>query len=234
MIPCSLEESFIAELGKVLKQFYPTGLRNSSDYSRIVNERHFNRVHNILKNTQGTVKLGGEIIDPEDRLMEITLISLGHVNEGKWRTDALMQEEIFGPLVGYILYDDDKLSQALEVVKKMSDTSLGAYVFAEKKEEQDLVLNNTRSGGFCINEAFMNTILAGLPFGGVGQSGTGAYRAKWSVLSFVHQRPILGNRGAWVDWIIGFRYPPFLDNNYKMIKMAQKTPSFSRPVESKL
>lgn len=235
LIPRSLESEFISELSKILKTFYPTGLKNSKDYSRIVNERHFNRVHEIFKTTTGEVKLGGEIIDPQDRLMEITLISLGHVTEGKWKTDSLMQQEIFGPLLAYVLYDDDNINQALEVVKKMSDTSLGAYVFAEKKAEQDLVLNNTRSGGFCINEAFMNTVIAGLPFGGVGQSGTGAYRGKWSVLSFVHNRPVLGNRGAWVDWIIGFRFPPFLDNNYKMIKMAVPRPGFSRPAgQSKL
>lgn len=229
LIPRSLETTFITELSKTLKAFYPTGLKNSPDYSRIVNDRHFNRVHEILKTTSGEVKLGGEIIDPQDRLMEVTLISLGHVNEGKWRTDSLMQQEIFGPLLAYIIYDDDNLASALDVVKKMSDTSLGAYVFAEKKAEQDLVLNNTRSGGFCINEAFMNTVISGLPFGGVGQSGTGVYRGKWSVLSFVHERPVLGNKGGWVDWLIGFRFPPFLESNYKVIKMGVPKPGFSRP-----
>ncbi|KAF8427381.1 Aldehyde/histidinol dehydrogenase [Tirmania nivea] len=229
LIPRSLETSFITELSKVLISFYPTGLRNSPDYSRIVNDRHFSRIHDIFKTTTGEVKLGGEIIDPQDRLMEVTLISLGHVSEGKWRTDSLMQQEIFGPLLAYIVYDDDNLTPALDVVKKMSDTSLGAYVFAEKKAEQNLVLNNTRSGGFCINEAFMNTIVAGLPFGGVGQSGMGAYRGKWSVLSFVHQRPVLENKGGWVDWLIGFRFPPYLESNYKVINMVVPKPGFSRP-----
>lgn len=229
LIPKSLEQPFIEELSKVLKSFYPTGLRNSPDYSRIVNSRHFNRVHDILKTTSGTIKLGGEIIDEKDRLMEITLISLGHINEGRWKTDSLMGQEIFGPLLGYLIYDDDNLPSAVEVVKKVSDTSLGAYVFAEKKSEQDFVLNNTRSGGFCINEAFMNTVIAGLPFGGVGQSGMGAYRDKHSVLSFIHKRPVLGNKGGWVDWLIGFRFPPFLDKNYRIVKLAVPNPGFSRP-----
>jgi len=140
-----------------------------------------------------------------------------------------MQQEIFGPLLAYIVYDDDNIGSALDVAKEMSDTSLGAYVFADKKAEQDLVLNNTRSGGFCINEAFMNTVIGGLPFGGVGQSGTGAYRGKWSVLNFVHKRPVVGNNGAWVDWLIGFRFPPFLESNYKVVKMAVSKPGFSRP-----
>jgi len=192
-------------------------------------------VHEILKTTSGEVKLGGEIIDRQDRLIEVTLVSLGHVSEGKWRTDSLMQQEIFGPLFSYIVYDDDNLTSALDVVKQMSDTSLGSYVFAEKKAEKDLVLNNTRSGGFCINEAFMNTVIAGLPFGGVGQSGTGAYRGKWSVLSFVHQRPVLENKGAWVDWLLSFRFPPYLESNYKAIKAGAGKPSFSRPAgQSKL
>ncbi|RPB18533.1 aldehyde dehydrogenase [Terfezia boudieri ATCC MYA-4762] len=229
VIPRSLETAFITEFSKVLNSFYPTGLRNSPDYSRFVNDRHFNRVHEILKTTSGEVKIGGEIIDPKDRLMEMTLISLGHVSEGKWETDSLMQEEIFGPPLAYIVYDDNNLASAVDVVRKMSDTSLGAYVFAEKKAEQDLVLNNTRSGGFCVNEAFVNSIIAGLPFGGVGQSGTGKYRGKWSILSFVHLRSVVVNNGGWVDWLIGFRFPPFLESNYKVLKMAVPSPGFSRP-----
>lgn len=215
-----------------MKQFYPTGLSNSKDYSRIVNDKHFNRLLDILKTTSGKVKLGGEIIEPTDLLMETTLISLGHVTEGKWKSDSTMQQEIFGPLLPYVTYDT--LDQALDIAKKVSDTSLGAYVFTEDKAEQLAVLEGTRSGGFCINEAFMNTVISALPFGGVGQSGMGAYRGKYSVESFLHKRPVLGNRGGWVDWLLAFRFPPFLEKNYKMVMSVVPQPKFSRPKESKL
>ena len=110
-----------------------------------MNDRQFKRLHDILKTTVGEVKLGGEIIDPADLLMETTLISLGHVTEGKWKFDSTMQQEIFGPLLPYITYDN--LDQALDVAKQVSDTSLGAYVFIEDKAEQLAVLEGTRSGG---------------------------------------------------------------------------------------
>lgn len=197
-----------------------------------MNDRQFKRLHDILKTTVGEVKLGGEIIDPADLLMETTLISLGHVTEGKWKFDSTMQQEIFGPLLPYITYDN--LDQALDVAKQVSDTSLGAYVFTEDKAEQLAVLEGTRSGGFCINEAFMNTVISGLPFGGVGQSGMGAYRGRYSVESFLHKRPVLGNKGGWVDWLLAFRFPPFLEKNYKMVMSVASQPKFPKPTESKL
>lgn len=216
-----------------MKQFFPTGFSNSKDYSRIVNDRHFKRLHDILKTTVGEVKLGGEIIDPSDLMMETTLISLGHATEGKWKFDSTMQQEIFGPLLPYITYDT--IDQALDVARQMSDTALGAYVFTEDKAEQLAVLEGTRSGGFCINEAFMNSVMMSMPFGGVGQSGMGAYRGRYSIESFLHKRPVVDNKGGWVDWLLAFRFPPFLDKNYRMVMTVSPRAKFSRPAaESKL
>jgi len=229
MIPHTHEAAFIAEFSKVLQNFYPEGIAKSKDYSRIVNAHHFKRLHDILKTTSGEIKLGGEIIDPVDLLMEPTLISLGPVTEGKWRSDSTMQQEIFGPLLPYITYET--LDQAIAVAQQMSDTSLGAFVFADDKAEQDAVLEATRSGGFCINEAFKNTLISAMPFGGVGQSGMGQYRGRYTVDCFLHKRPVVGNKGRWVEWLLGFRYPPFIGRDYKMVGSITPKPNFNRPAK---
>ncbi|KAF8460939.1 Aldehyde/histidinol dehydrogenase [Kalaharituber pfeilii] len=259
LVPTTLESEFLTSIEKTLAAFYPSGIKSTLDFSRIVNKSHFTRLKSLLERTSGEVKIGGKIIDESDLLIEPTIVSLGSVDNEDWKRDPLMADEIFGPILPYATYDPatTPLAQLLSLMQEFSDTSLGAYLFSNSAAEQKLFMDSTRSGGVCINEAFMNTVVMGLPFGGVGQSGMGCYRARWTVDGFVQRRPVLRNRGGWVDWILGFRFPPWRGGpvggdggegqqkgkglmgeggapwKYKAIEMAVAKPGFKRPAGMK-
>jgi aldehyde dehydrogenase (NAD+) len=119
--------------------------------------------------------------------------------------EPLMQEEIFGPLLPLIEYDN--IDDAIAFVNQRP-RPLALYCFSENKKIQDKVLRETSSGGGCINDTVSHIGSQELPFGGIGESGMGGYHGKASFDTFTHQRGILF-RSNLVD--IPLRYPPYRD-----------------------
>jgi acyl-CoA reductase-like NAD-dependent aldehyde dehydrogenase len=113
-----------------------------------------------------------------------------------------MQEEIFGPILPVVEFDD--LDAALAVLRGQP-TPLALYVFTKNRATEARVLAATRSGGACVNDVVSHMIGAGLPFGGLGESGMGAYHGRAGFAAFSHQRAVL-RRATWLD--TPFRYPP--------------------------
>jgi acyl-CoA reductase-like NAD-dependent aldehyde dehydrogenase len=117
--------------------------------------------------------------------------------------DKVMQEEIFGPILPVLEYTH--LSEAITLVNKQPKP-LALYFFSSNKINQELVLQETASGGACINDTVMQLTIPALPFGGVGASGFGRYHGKAGFDTFSYQRGVL-NKSFLLD--LKWRYPPY-------------------------
>ena len=181
---------------KHVNEFYGVDPAQSPDYGRIVNDAHFDRLSSLLG--QGTIIAGGQS-DRATRYIAPTII-----DDIKGR-EPVMEDEIFGPLLPVIEYDD--LTEAIAMVNSRPKP-LALYFFSRDKKKQELVLSQTSSGGGCINDTTIHETTR-LPFGGVGESGIGKYHGKASFDTFSHSRSIVKN-GFLFD--VPLRYPPYKDH----------------------
>lgn len=218
-------DSFVAELKVGLKEFFPNGPKASEDYGRMVNLGSFNRVKKMLDGTSGRIVAGGTM-DADELYIEPTVIVITDPE------DSLMRDESFGPLLPVLGVDN--LDQAIHIANQTHRTPLGIYAFGSK-DETDKVLASTTSGGASINDGMFHGTIGTLPFGGVGDSGSGSYRGKASFDCFVHHRSITTTPG-WTELLLSARYPPFAGTNkFKQLSgVLLKKPNFDREGNTKL
>ena len=186
-------DAFVAAMKKALQDFYGDDPARCEDYGRIVNQAHFERLVKCLRD--GKVIHGGTH-DVKDLFIAPTI--LADVSPDA----AAMQEEIFGPILPVLTFD--KLDHALALLRDRP-TPLALYVFTRDRATEARVLADARSGGACVNDVVSHMIGTGLPFGGMGESGMGAYHGRAGFEAFSHQRAVL-RRATWLD--LPFRYPP--------------------------
>ncbi|MEH2372932.1 aldehyde dehydrogenase [Nostoc sp.] len=189
-----IKKDLIDGLGKCLKQFYGDHPVNSPDYARIISQKHFDQLVNFLKD--GEVIIGGKT-QPSERYIAPTVIDNVSLE------DSVMQEEIFGPILPIIEYSD--IAEAIALINSRPKP-LALYLFSQNKNLQKRVLQETSSGGVCINDTMMQFGLSSLPFGGVGDSGIGNYHGKASFDTFSHDKSVLQN-SFWLD--LKWRYAPY-------------------------
>ncbi|MDZ8029734.1 aldehyde dehydrogenase [Nostoc sp. DedSLP04] len=190
----TIKKDLINGLEKSLKEFYGDNPVNSPDYARIISEKHFERLVSFLKD--GEVVIGGEN-QPSERYIAPTLIDNVSLE------DSVMQEEIFGPILPIIEYTD--IAEAIALINSRPKP-LALYLFSQDKNLQKRVLQETSSGGVCINDTVMQVGVSSLPFGGVGDSGIGNYHGKASFDTFSHKKSVLQN-SFWLD--LKWRYAPY-------------------------
>lgn len=185
LCPTHLADALTAEIRTAYKKSFPT-LRNNNDYTAIVNERQLNRLQGYLADAQEK----GAKIEPlnnanEDfsgtRKMPLTLVS--NTSDDM----VIMQDEIFGPLLPILTYDS--LDKALEYINS-HPRPLALYLFSHNRAEQSHVLKTTHAGGVAINDCLTHIAQDDLPFGGVGDSGIGAYHGKEGFLSLSHGKAV--------------------------------------------
>jgi aldehyde dehydrogenase (NAD+) len=193
LVERSVRAQFVTALQAAIQKFYGPDPGTSPDYGRIVNQRHFERLVSYLPN--GKVIHGGAT-DAATRFIAPTVLS-----EVNWES-PVMQEEIFGPILPVLEFDH--LDEVVERLRNRP-TPLALYVFTRDRAVEMRVLNEIRSGGACINDVVSHMVGTGLPFGGLGESGLGAYHGVAGFAAFSHQRAVL-RRGVW--WDPPFRYPP--------------------------
>ena len=198
----SVQEKLINELTQCIREFYGDDPSASPDYPRIINDDHFKRLTGYLDN--GTLATGGEHASG-DRYIAPTLLS--HIN---W-DDPIMQEEIFGPILPVLTFDD---MDAVITQVNAHSKPLALYLFSEDQSQQKRILNEIPFGGGCINDTIAHLGNQNLPFGGVGNSGMGRYHGKASFDLFSHQKSIM-KKTTWFD--IPLRYAPY-KNNLKWLK----------------
>ncbi|KAI1764154.1 aldehyde dehydrogenase [Hypoxylon sp. FL1150] len=211
-------DDFIKYLKATYQEFYPNGPKSSEDYGRIINERQFDRIKKMLDTTKGEIVLGGET-DRADLYISPTVVLVDSLD------DPMMTEESFGPIWSIVPYDN--LEDAINVANKVDPTPLSLMTFGSKSENEK-ILNNVTSGGASINDAWMHGAIATLPFGGVGESGTGSYHGRASFDCFTHRRTVVEVPG-WMDKLLRVRYVPFSPTEFKRhLWMTGSKPGFDR------
>ncbi|CAO1602891.1 Hexadecenal dehydrogenase [Xanthoria calcicola] len=217
MVDKEVLDPFIAEMKLALKQFYPDGAKESDDFGRIVHGKQWSRLKQMLESTRGRIVMGGDM-DESQRYMGPTVIIVDSPS------DPLVAEESFGPLIPILPVED--LDTAIRIAGEVHRTPLGLYPFGNK-QETDRMMTETQSGGVSVNDALFHGSLSTLPFGGVGDSGHGAYRGKSSFDCFSHRRSVTSTPG-WMEGLLDVRYPPYEGKLAKFKKMSELKPNFDR------
>lgn len=189
-----IHDQLLHHLQRTITEFYGPHPENSPDYGRIINERRFDTLVSYL--TYGKIAHGGGH-DRPSRYIAPTLL-----------TDVSpeappMQEEIFGPLLPVFTWRT--MEEALTLVKRHPDP-LAFYLFTNEKNSQRQWINALPFGGGCINNTDWHFTNPHLPFGGIGNSGIGAYHGRYSLESFSHAKPVMRSYN-FID--PGIKYPPF-------------------------
>ncbi|WP_422049421.1 coniferyl aldehyde dehydrogenase [Shimia sp.] len=197
MVPRSKMNAFVEAFSKAIAKHYPT-LASNSDYTSIITERQRDRLVDNIRDAEekgATIK----VINPSNDSFEGTRKLPMHVITDVSDDMRVMQEEIFGPLLPVVPYD--KLEEAIDYVNDR-DRPLALYYFDWDTARGEKILNETHSGGVCINEVMTHTMVDDMPFGGVGPSGMGHYHGKEGFLNFSKAKAVVrkgrfdGN--AWV------------------------------------
>ena len=203
LVQDSVKERLVEAMKAAITEFYGTDVSASPDYSRIIAERHFDRLSALMEN--GTVLVGGET-DRETRFIAPTLL------DDVAMDSPLMTEEIFGPLLPIVTIRS--VDEAIGIVNSRP-RPLALYMFSTDKKAANQVLDRTTSGGVCINDVVNHFLVTDLPFGGVGSSGMGAYHGKYSFDVFSHRKSVL-KKPTWVD--PSLRYPPYTDMQLSLVR----------------
>ncbi len=194
LIPRAKHDEFIQELKAALVQFYGENPQQSPDYGRIINERHFDRLASLM--TGANAAIGGQQVREEKFIAPTVLTQVS------WE-HALMQEEIFGPLLPIIAYDT--IDEAIQLIKARPKP-LAFYLFSTDSAVQEKVLGQVSFGGGCVNDTIVHLANSRLPFGGVGESGMGAYHGAKSFETFSHRKSVF-QQTTLMD--VPLRYPPY-------------------------
>jgi len=195
LVDRQIKDQVIAKLQHWIKEFYGETPATSPDFARLINAKQVDRILGLIPNS-GRIVCGG-VGDRDNRYIAPTIL-----DDVTW--DApIMQEEIFGPVLPILTYD--RLETAIEQINDRPKP-LALYLFSENRQTQTQVLAQTSSGGACINETILHVGCPGLPFGGVGESGIGAYHGKASFDTFSHYKSVL-KHPTWLD--LDWRYAPY-------------------------
>lgn len=200
------DELITAILAEIEKQFGKEPLKNPN-YGKIINEKHFERILGLINGEK--LVYGGQS-EPESLRIAPTVL-----NNITW-DDAVMGEEIFGPLLPILTFDT--LNEALDTVESHPHP-LALYFFSEDKATQKKVLDTCRFGGGCINDTIIHLATSDMPFGGVGESGMGSYHGRVGFETFSHYRSIVDKK-TWMD--LPIRYQKYTGLKEKMMRMFLK------------
>ena len=203
LIPAKLQDAFIEKLKVHLAAFYGNDVKASADYPRIVNNRHFDRLHNLI--VPQKVAIGGQVNREENFIAPTVMKDVTF-------SDKIMEDEIFGPILPILPYEkvEDAIKNILNLPKP-----LAFYLFSEDQAKTDSIIARIPFGGGCINDTVIHLANPNLPFGGVGTSGIGSYHGQKSFDTFTHYKSLYA-QGTLVD--IPLRYPPYNEKKLNWVK----------------
>ncbi|QOI96635.1 MAG: aldehyde dehydrogenase family protein [Flammeovirgaceae bacterium] len=206
----SVVQNFVTALcEETLKRFAVDGsIEKSPYYARIVNEKHFNRVHELVQdaiNKGARVEMSGPV-DAVARLIHPVILS--QVPEHS----RVLEEEIFGPVLPVVAYQT--INEAVRFINQ-KPKPLALYIFGTNKKEQREILANTSSGAACINDCAIHFLHPNLPFGGVNNSGIGKSHGYYGFLAFSNEKPVLRQRSGFTS--VQLFYPPYTNRAKKIM-----------------
>lgn len=205
-VHAKVRDKLVSLMQEEIKSQYGENPKMSADYPRIINQRHFERLARMLND--GDVLCGGET-DKSQLYISPTLITQVTPQS------ALLQEEIFGPILPIITFNE--VDDCIEHINNHA-TPLALYYFTGSKKRAQYMIEHTESGGMCINDTIVQVANNNLPFGGKGRSGMGHYHGKYSFETFSHAKSIVttttrmymdikcapyGNKLKWVKKLLG-------------------------------
>ena len=201
----SVESAFLESYRSALADFFPGG--SFGEMPVIVNEKHYQRVKRLLDGQ--TAAIGGET-DDETRFLAPTVLT------GVTPDSAVMQEEIFGPILPVMTYG--RLDECIRFIRSR-EKPLALYLFTRNPADERRILDTCSFGGGCINDTIIHLATPHLPFGGVGSSGMGCYHGRQSFETFTHTRSIV-KKATWLD--LPMRYHPYTDGKFRLIRKFMK------------
>ena len=190
----SVKDELIKEIVFQIKEQFGENPIDNPDYGKIINEKHFERLTGLIDYDK--VVAGGNC---EREKLKIAPT----VMDGVTYDDAVMGEEIFGPILPIITYDD--FYAVTEEIRK-KDKPLALYIFSSDKEHIRYVVRNLSYGGGCVNDVVVHVASSYMGFGGVGESGMGSYHGKDGFDTFTHYKSVMDKK-TWLD--IPLRYQPY-------------------------
>ena len=201
-------DDLINEFIKAIKDFYGDDIRGNKEFGRIVNNKHMNRLKNILEYDKHKIVYGGEI-DFDNRFISPTILKDIDLS------DKVMSDEIFGPILPVIKY---KNIEDIKHYISAHRNPLALYVFSEDKDFSEDIITRFSFGGGCVNDTVSHVASNYLPFGGIGTSGMGSYHGKSSFDTFTHSKSIV-KKSTKLD--IKLAFPPY-KNRLNAIKKIMK------------
>lgn len=208
LVHSAVYDKFIKKMKKTITEFYGKHIDQSPDFGRIIHARQFDRLQDLLEKESKNITFGGQT-NREDLYIEPTIIE-----NVSW-DNPIMEDEIFGPILPVIKYDE--LPLAIHKVRQLPKP-LSAYLFSENERAIDYFLEELPFGGGCINDVVSHVGNMYLPFGGVGPSGVKAYHGKASFENFTHPKSILKRSSKLATDIV---LPPY-NNKVKLVRMIMK------------
>ncbi|KAJ8510253.1 hypothetical protein OPV22_000687 [Ensete ventricosum] len=203
----SFAPTLVDAMKRTLEKFYGKDPLESSDLSRIVNANHFRRLTSLLddEKVSGTIVYGGQQDEKRLKIAPTLLLDVPH-------DSLIMKEEIFGPLLPIITFNE--VEDCMDFINSKAKP-LAAYLFTKDKKLEELFVKTVSAGGMLINDTALHLANPHLPFGGVGESGIGAYHGKFSFDSFSHKKAVL-SRGFSGE--APARYPPYTPQKQKILR----------------
>ncbi|KAJ6221726.1 hypothetical protein RDWZM_000271 [Blomia tropicalis] len=221
---CSIETraELLENIVQVIAEFFGSDPKETADFGRIVNRHHFDRLTSLLETSSGKTYYGG-VTDAKQLYISPTILI------DVQPTDPIMKEEIFGPIFPFITVRNAQ--EAIDFINERPKP-LALYLFAQDDNLVDRFIVETSSGALCVNDVVLHCSLDSLPFGGVGQSGMGAYHGRYSYDTFSHDKAVLV-RGfnSVLEKLGSRRYPPYDENKMKRLLRLLKKRQFP-PVPS--
>jgi len=202
----SVATKFVEAVRQRVREFYGDDASQSPDYCRMATERHTARFRDLLAGQ--TLAFGGRV-DVERRYVEPTIVLDPPADS------ALMQEEIFGPVLPVIAVD--RIEDVIEPIASRPKP-LALYLFARDSALEQAVIDRISAGSVCVNDAVIFMASPQLPFGGVGNSGMGRYTGWYGFETFSHMKPVM-RRSFMFD--VDLRYPPYNDRKARLLKLVR-------------
>lgn len=203
----AIKDKLVKEIKRQIQKQYGKEPLTRENYGKIINEKHFDRISGLID--QSKVVLGGST---NRSTLQIEPTVMDNVTFG----DAVMQEEIFGPLMPILIYDT--LDEVIRNINSMPHP-LALYIFTSDKVAAKKITSRCGFGGGCINDTIIHLATSEMGFGGFGESGMGSYHGRDGFNTFSHYKSIVDKK-TWLD--LPMRYQPYKKINDKLIHMFLK------------
>lgn len=204
LVDAKVKEPFLKLVKEQVLKMYGDSPLENPDYGKIINAKHYERILGLIDPQK--VILGGTS-NPETLQIAPTIL------DNITATDAVMQEEIFGPILPIITYET--IADA-EAFIKQYEKPLALYLFTKDSRLEKCFMNHVSFGGGCVNDTIIHLSESSMGFGGVGHSGMGTYHGKKSFETFSHQKYIL-KKYNWID--LPMRYQPYKTLYLNLIRL---------------